>query len=122
MYRDEISEEVWRNRDKYAKSFQRYGVFVHSYILMPEHAHIIISIADGSETTLGKWVKAFKAMVARHEFRWQSGFYDHVLRSDQSRTEKWEYVRNNSVRAGLVEHADEWPYAQRFSRLDGEEL
>ena len=56
------------------------------------------------------------------EFRWQAGFFDHVLRSDESRSEKWEYIRMNPVRAGLVEEADDWPYAQQFNPLDGSEL
>jgi putative transposase len=41
---------------------------------------------------------------------WQSNFFDHVLRSSDSYSEKWEYVRNNPVQAGLVEHPDNWNY------------
>jgi len=41
---------------------------------------------------------------------WQPGFFDHVLRSDESYAEKWNYVRDNPVRAGLVKAADDWPY------------
>ena len=33
---------------------------------------------------------------------WQKGFFDHVLRSQESAGEKWKYVRENPVRAGLV--------------------
>jgi hypothetical protein len=32
---------------------------------------------------------------------WQKGFFDHVLRSGESYTEKWHYIRDNPVRAGL---------------------
>jgi len=49
---------------------------------------------------------------------WQRGFFDHVLRSDESYAEKWEYVRENPVRAGLVRIADEWPYAGEFVLID----
>lgn len=83
------NHSVFKRAQKFAaESLERYGVFVHSYVLMPDHAHLIICIAPGSKTTLGAWVKAFKALVARHEFKWQTGYFDHVLRSDQSRTEK----------------------------------
>lgn len=37
----------------------------------------------------------------------QAGFFDHVLRSNESYAEKWKYVRSNPVRAGLVHTADE---------------
>ena len=42
---------------------------------------------------------------------WQPEFFDHILRSDESRAEKWAYVRANPVRAGLVTRAEDWPYA-----------
>ena len=32
----------------------------------------------------------------------QEGFFDHLLRSYESYAQKWEYVRENPVRAGLV--------------------
>ena len=104
------------------ESVERYGVFVDSYVLMPDHVHMIVSIAMDSEMTVGQWVKAFKAVVAMHEFKWQSGFFDHVLRSDESRSEKWEYIRQNPVRSGLVDTPEQWPYSERFSRHDGSKL
>ena len=41
---------------------------------------------------------------------WQEEFFDHVLRSSESYGQKWDYVRQNPVRAGLVASADEWPW------------
>jgi putative transposase len=41
---------------------------------------------------------------------WQPEFFDHVLRSSDSYEEKWDYVRNNPIRAGLTESANEWKY------------
>jgi putative transposase len=41
---------------------------------------------------------------------WQREYFDHVLRSDESYSEKWDYVRENPVRAGLVRSANDWPY------------
>ena len=34
-----------------------------------------------------------------------------MLRSARSYSEKWDYVRNNPVRAGLVVTPEAWPYA-----------
>lgn len=114
---------VFKNVQTFAAgSPERYGVYADSYVLMPDHIHLIITISRTSETTVGKWVKAYKAMTAKHQFKWQAGFFDHVLRSDESRSEKWEYIRMNPVRAGLVETPEEWPYAQRFNQYDGAEM
>ncbi len=39
---------------------------------------------------------------------WQKQFFDHVMRGDESYAEKWTYVRDNPVRAGLVEQWEAW--------------
>jgi len=41
---------------------------------------------------------------------WQEGFFDHVLRTAESYSQKWDYVRMNPVRAGLCDEPGEWPY------------
>ena len=41
---------------------------------------------------------------------WQPELFDHLLRSSESYSNKWEYVRCNSVRAGFVSDNKDWPY------------
>ena len=41
---------------------------------------------------------------------WQPNFFDHILRSADSYSTKWDYVQMNPVRAGLVKNADDWEY------------
>ena len=40
----------------------------------------------------------------------QRDCWDTQLRRGENYHEKWEYVRNNPVRRGLVANADEWPF------------
>jgi len=40
-----------------------------------------------------------------------------TFRSAESYGEKWNYVRDNPVRAGLVSMADEWKYAGEIETL-----
>jgi len=42
---------------------------------------------------------------------WQREFFDHLLRSNESYSEKWEYVRQNPARAGLVANAADWEFS-----------
>jgi REP element-mobilizing transposase RayT len=49
---------------------------------------------------------------------WQRGFFDHVLRSDESYAQKWNYARENPVRAGLVDNADDWPFSGELVVID----
>jgi len=41
---------------------------------------------------------------------WQAEFFDHLLRSHESYSQKWEYVRQNPVRAGLVKKFEDWSW------------
>ena len=41
---------------------------------------------------------------------WQEGFFDHVLRNEESYSEKWDCVRLNPVRAGYCAAPEEWAY------------
>jgi REP element-mobilizing transposase RayT len=87
-------------------------------VAMPDHLHILVSPQqrDGSITAFAKWFKrwfneAFSLATGRHTtWRWQEGCFDRLLRSNESAAQKWEYLRQNPVRAGLVTDADEWPY------------
>ncbi len=58
----------------------------------------------------------------RAERIWQEGFFDHLLRHDESLDQKWAYVRENPVRAGLVARWEDWPYAGCLHVLDHAEL
>jgi putative transposase len=82
------------------------------YILMPDHLHLFVRLSP--DITIGAWVKALKAALLRNSDdptnRWQPGFFDHVIRNRESYSQKWMYVRENAVRAGLVTAPDDWPY------------
>lgn len=43
-------------------------------------------------------------------WRWQSLHWDTRLRRSESYTEKWHYIRENPVKAGLVLNPEDWPY------------
>jgi putative transposase len=68
--------------------------------------------------TLSSWIGGLKrAMSVALKFPglWQPGFFDHILRSD---AEKWNYVRDNPVRAGLVKAAGDWLYQGEIVVID----
>jgi putative transposase len=83
------------------------------YVLMPDHLHLFAAFA-GSDISLDAWVKYWKSIFSkRHgvpEHAWQSRSFHHRLRSGDSYAAKWEYVRNNPVRHGLVKTPEEWRF------------
>jgi REP element-mobilizing transposase RayT len=75
---------------------------------MPDHVHGIIRFgmdSKGMKSELRNW----KSSLAKSQnIEWQEGFFDHRIRDDNSFTEKFEYILQNPVRAGLVEQAQDW--------------
>jgi putative transposase len=83
---------------------------------MPDHFHLFVAI-DDEKLSLSDWVKSLKgtlSSVLRREGKpppfWQKGFFDHMLRSKESYSQKWNYVRANAVRAEMVKRWEDWPY------------
>ncbi|MBA4388246.1 MAG: hypothetical protein C0404_09710 [Verrucomicrobia bacterium] len=92
-----------------------FGNAVGTYVLMPDHVHVFVRIQP--EGKLGVAVRTLKSAVSKCVRNmqnikdvWQSSFFDHLLRSSESYSEKWEYVRNNPVRAGLVKCPEDWRF------------
>lgn len=104
-------------RREWNGAWDRHGWAVGSYVVMPDHVHFFCT--DGERgVTLSKFVgswkewtsKAIKSECNIDGSIWQKGFFDHLLRSDESYSEKWAYVRDNPIRAGFVRCAEDWPF------------
>jgi REP-associated tyrosine transposase len=100
--------EVHRAFLEYASQGEERGAFVGAYVLMPDHLHLFVALAP--ELTLSGWMKSLKNQLSKalralgvEAPHWQKGFFDHVLRSGDSYSQKWDYVRDNPVRAGWSE-------------------
>jgi putative transposase len=105
-----------------AKSWQASvkinGWAVGRYVVMPDHVHFFAQ-PIGSAKSLNGFMRDWKRWTASEIMRvhplappiWQREFFDHVLRSASSYGQKWQYVRENPVRAGLVTRGDDWPHA-----------
>lgn len=92
---------------------------VNGYCFMPDHLHLVV-IGESDSASLPRFMQAFKSLAARETGKlgiakpWQKGFYDHVLRDGESIDSAVLYAFMNPVRAGLVRHAEEWPYSGSF--------
>ena len=94
------------------------------YVIMPDHFHGFVAL-DEHRLNLSTWIKSFKNSISKvlrasgvAAPHWQKGSFDHLLRSDESYSEKWRYVRENPVKAGLVEKAEDWPFAAEPFQLE----
>src|SRR5436190_10708975 len=109
---------------EFAQRGPPHGAYVGNYVLMPDHLHAFVAI-DDQKITLSSWMKSLKnaisktlrgkRVVAPH---WQKMFFDHLLRSTESYSEKWKYVCKNPVLAGLVNTPNEWPFMGEIFQLE----
>jgi putative transposase len=109
---------------EFAQQGPPHGAYVGNYVLMPDHLHAFVATGD-QKITLSPWMKSLKNAISKilHSKRvaaphWQKTFFDHLLRSGESYSEKWNYVRENPVRMGLVKTADDWPFMGEIFRLE----
>ena len=86
------------------------------FLAMPDHWHALVAFCGTNEMT--KVVRDWKRLVAkRADVLWQDGFFDHRLRTRSSAIEKWQYIRWNPVKAGMVGTPEEWLYVWMPERL-----
>lgn len=116
--------------DEWIAARDRHGWAVGRYVIMPDHVHFFCK-PEYESKTLSQFMGAWKSWSSRraHDLPrpqsataattplWQREFFDQMLRSSESYSEKWNYVFENPVRAGLVTRAEDWPYAGEIETL-----
>lgn len=106
--------------EKYGhRAIEEFNTAFGRYVIMPDHVHLFVCV--DVESLLSQWVGGLKramAVAVSTARLWQLGFFDHILRSDESYGEKWEYVRDNPVRAGLVGKPEQWRYQGEIVLID----
>jgi putative transposase len=126
LARDEVAKVLV---DELRVGHGQHGWAVGRYVIMPDHVHFFCRPErDGKK--LSEFVGFWKSYTSRRinalgsprstpadTTLWQREFFDHILRSDESYSQKWNYVRDNPVRAGLVRSADAWKYAGEIETL-----
>jgi REP element-mobilizing transposase RayT len=109
---------------RFGKEGPLHGSWIGAYVIMPDHLHVFVA-SDDQKISISAWMKSLKNTISKTlrekgvaPPHWQKTFFDHLLRSSESYSEKWNYVRQNPVRAGLVESAEDWPYVGEIFALE----
>jgi putative transposase len=109
---------------RFAHEGEVRGIAVGRYVIMPDHIHLFVR--GNLDFTLRQWVRMLKRALSSTipvaPPHWQKGFFDHLVRHGESYADKWEYVRQNPVRAGLVPQPDEWPWQGEVVRLEARSM
>jgi REP element-mobilizing transposase RayT len=92
---------------------------LHAVVIMPEHVHLLLQPSRDTNGWPHPLVDILQCMKSATAHRinqllhrsgpvWEEETFDHVLRSDESLKQKAEYIRQNSVRRGLVRRPEDY--------------
>jgi len=116
-------KDVHESFREYAQRNVIQGRAIGRYVILPDHMHFFVR--GGPDFKLGQFVRLMKQHISKVlqdtsgcDHIWQPGFFDHVLRHNESYAEKWAYVLQNPVRAQLVDRPEDWPYQGEIAQID----
>ena len=80
---------------------------------MPDHVHFFARRATIAQP-MAKWMQMWKSVSSRKLAAaleitppiWQPDYFDRYLRSRENYGQKWNYVEQNALRAGLIKEGD----------------
>jgi len=99
---------------------------VFTAVILSDHVHVLartLPIPGGGFFDLGEILHSVKSYSAQKISQnrgkrgsiWQDERYDRIIRDETEFLEKWNYMRNNPVKLGLVEKPEEylWLYEKQ---------
>jgi putative transposase len=93
----------------------RFDCAVPIYTFMPEHMHVLM-IGQSETSDLKGAMDRFKSLSGwwfyrhRPDTRWQTGYWDHIVRDFEGWRSQARYIAGNPCRAGLCNDVFEWPH------------
>ena len=85
------------------------------YTFMPDHLHVLL-LGTGDDSDAKAAMDRFKSRsgwwLYRHRppAKWQTGYWDHVVRYFEGWEAQARYIAANPCRAGLAENVFDWPF------------
>jgi REP element-mobilizing transposase RayT len=93
----------------------REGWTLYAACLMDTHYHLLVrpsrDLAGGMRVLNGSHSRTFNARHDRRGALFESRYFDRTNRDEEHLVGAIEYVENNPVEAGMVDHPGEWPWS-----------
>jgi len=111
--RDERIAELVQNALKYFDG-ERYRLI--AWCVMPNHVHVLIETMNCSLSSIIHSWKSFTAhkaneILGRRGRFWMPDYFDRFIRNERHFAATVEYIRQNPVKAGLVDAPEKWPWS-----------
>jgi len=94
---------------------ERY--YLDAYVIMPDHVHLLLTpVAARSLAKILQGLKGFTARqingcLGRKGAFWQDESFDHLIRNEQDWLDKFTYIHDNPVKAGLVNRPQDYTFS-----------
>lgn len=133
-YLDRGLGECWLRQPELASLVENTILFFHgtryevrAWVIMPNHAHILVHITN---TPLSRVLQSWKRHSAREANRrlkrqgafWAEDYWDTYLRDDNHETRARRYIDGNPVQARFVRTPSEWGWSSARFRDQYERL
>jgi len=104
--------------DSFAFAESEWHWRIPAYVIMPNHVHALLGGGDTATRDLSATLGSIKKFTARKANRilarkgrfWQPESFDHWCRTVDEEASVIDYIRNNPVKAGLVQSWRDWPW------------
>jgi putative transposase len=107
---------------------QKYNVAVHSYILMTNHIHLLLTPKEGNGISrliqsLGRYyVRYVNQTHGRSGTLWEGRYKSTLIDSDNYFLVVSRYIELNPVRARMVKHPFEYPWSSYQNNAEGKRI
>lgn len=115
-------------RRAYQLTKQNHNFELHAMILLPDHVHTIITLAEISDnyaviiasikTHFSRQIKKstsetinYSRIRSRERGIWQRRFWEHRIRDNLDYMRHMDYIHYNAVKHGYVARPNDWPYS-----------
>jgi putative transposase len=91
---------------------QKYLFHINGYVVMPNHAHLLISEPETAPLSLA--IQILKQRFSRtrtEDYVWEPRYYDFNVFTNRKRIEKLRYIHRNPVTRALVAEPGEWQWS-----------
>jgi len=95
----------------------KYEVAIHAFVLMTNHVHLLVTPSDEQGVTRmmqaqgRKYVQYFNHSHGRTGTLWEGRYKSTLVDAAPYLLTVYRYIELNPVRAGMVEHASDYPWS-----------
>lgn len=105
---------------------REHKFLIHEFVVMPNHVHLLFTPTGIPLEKAVQFIKGGFSYRVRKELElnleiWERGYVDHRVRDAEDYARHVVYVKENPVRARLVERAEDYIYSSAHSGFELDE-